>query len=341
MDKPSWMDIRFTALTVAETDDGQSFFRYLAEKSINDLPANDVLIKVHYSSLNYKDSLSASGNRGVTRRYPHTPGVDAAGTVVHSSSPDWHPGDLVICTGFDLGMNTPGGFGQYIRVPAEWVLPLPEGLSLFETMQLGTAGFTAAQCVQRLIEGGVQPHNGPIAVTGATGGVGSVAVSLLHSLGYTVTAVTGKMVERPYLESIGATSVIDREEAVNNTGRMLLRERWAGVVDTVGGEILSWAVRSCRFDAVVTCCGNVASGDLALNVYPFILRGVRLQGIYSANCPLTRRRPLWQRLAKEWRIPQMNQITRCLSLEQLDDSITMMLAGRLTGRIVIDLQGTV
>lgn len=339
MQAASFEHVRFIALTVKESAGGQEFTRSLTEKNIGDLPAGAVLIKVHYSSLNYKDALSASGNRGVTRKFPHTPGVDAAGTIVHSTNPEWSTGDEVICMGYDLGMNTPGGFGQYIRVPAGWIFPLPEGMSMFEAMQLGTAGFTAAQCVHQLIEGGVRPEVGPIVVTGATGGVGSVAVSLLNRLGYTVSALTGKQHEHPYLEALGADSVIDRQAVISgDTDRMLLREKWAGAIDTAGGEILSWAVRSCRCDGVVTSCGNAASGTLPLNVYPFILRGVRLQGVYSANCPMARRQPIWKKLAGEWRVPYLHKITRLVSLDQLDDEIIKMLTGRNTGRTVIDVQ---
>lgn len=342
MQATAFEDVRFIALIVNESKDRQEFTRALAEKTIGELPPGAVLIKVHYSSLNYKDALSASGNRGVTRKFPHTPGVDAAGTVVHSTDPVWHPGDEVLCMGFDLGMNTSGGFGQFIRVPAEWILPLPEGISMFEAMQLGTAGFTAGQCVHQLIDGGARPDSGPVVVTGATGGVGSVAVSLLNKLGYKVTALTGKQHEHSYLEALGADAVITRQAATSgDTGMMLLREKWAGVVDTVGGDILSWAVRSCRRDGVVTCCGNAASGTLPLNVYPFILRGVRLQGVYSANCPLARRQPIWKKMTDEWRVPHLDRIAHRIVLEQLDDAITMMLSGRSIGRIVIDVQGMV
>lgn len=332
-------EIRFIALEVSESEGGLTFTRSLVEKSIGDLPPGSVLIKVHYSSLNYKDALSATGNRGVTRKFPHTPGVDAAGTVIHSTTTQWKVGDKVICMGFDLGMNTAGGFGQFIRVPAEWVLPLPVGLSLYEAMQLGTAGFTAGQCVHRLIEGGLHPLSGPVLVTGATGGVGSVAVSLLHKLGYMVTALTGKQQERAYLETLGADSIVDRRAATSNDDRMLLREKWAGVIDTVGGGILSWAVRSCQSDGVIACCGNAASGDLPLNVYPFILRGVRLQGVYSANCPLVRRLPIWEKLSGEWRVPKLQTITRLITLDQLEDAIATMLSGRVRGRLVVDVQG--
>ena len=315
----------------------QGYKRAVEEVSIADLPAGEVLIRVHYSSLNYKDGLSAIGNKGVTRKYPHTPGIDAAGVVEASTDDRFAVGAEVICMGYDLGMNTSGGFAQYIRVPAKWVLAKPEQLSLYETMQIGTAGFTAAQCVDRLLRFGVQTDQGPILVTGATGGVGSTAVALLSKLGFEVTGVTGKESEHPFLQQLGCTAILDRQQATGRPAAAMLKECWAGVVDTVGGEILATAIKSTRYNGVVTCCGNAASGDLPLTVYPFILRGVSLVGIDSANCPMTRRNSIWQQLAGSWRLDMLDRVSSCISLDKVSRAIDEMLAGKIRGRIVIDL----
>ncbi|CAK8712665.1 Acryloyl-CoA reductase [Candidatus Electrothrix aarhusensis] len=330
---------KFKALVVRE-DEEQQFHRALEECTVAELPPGDVLIRVCFSSLNYKDALSASGNRGVTKAYPHTPGIDAAGVVVASATDQFSEGDEVICMGYDLGMNTSGGFAEYISVPNGWVLSKPAGLSLYEAMQIGTAGFTAAQCVERLISLGVRPDQGPVLVTGATGGVGSTAVALLSKLGFQVTAVTGKESEHAFLKELGAVNVLTRKQAAGRVGAALLRERWAGVVDTVGGELLAGAVKATRYGGVVACCGNAASGDLPLTVYPFILRGVCLIGIDSANCPMIRREEIWQELADGWRLSMLDGLTTRISLEQLDQYIEAMLAGKTTGRIVIDFGGT-
>lgn len=330
----------FRALVVREENGG--FQRAVEECRIADLPPGEVLIRVHFSSLNYKDALSASGNRGVTKKYPHTPGIDAAGVVAASTVPQFSAGDEVLCMCYDLGMNTPGGFGEYIRVPAAWVLAKPEPLSLHETMQIGTAGFTAAQCVDKLLALGLRPEQGPVLVTGATGGVGSLACALLAKLGFAVTAVTGKESEHDFLRQLGCEAVLNRQQAIGRASAALLRERWAGVVDTVGGEILAGAVKAAQYNGIVTCCGNAASGELPLTVYPFILRGVTLAGIDSAECPLTRRKEIWDKLAGPWR-PLLHDALQALSvrisLAQLSQTIDEMLAGRTRGRIVVDLTG--
>jgi acrylyl-CoA reductase (NADPH) len=328
----------FKAFVVREQDG--SFQRTVEKRRLADLPPGEVLIRVQYSSLNYKDALSASGNRGVTKNYPHTPGIDAAGIVAASSVSELKEGDEVLCTGYDLGMNTPGGFGQYIRVPAAWVLAKPEPLSLFATMQIGTAGFTAAQCVDKLLAFGLRPEHGPVLVTGATGGVGSLACALLAKLGFAVTAVTGKEREHEFLRQLGCAAVLNRQQAAGKAGAALLRERWAGVIDTVGGEILAGAIKATQYNGLVTCCGNAASGDLPLTVYPFILRGVSLLGIDAAECPLARRKEIWDKLAEAWQ-PLLHdalaRLSRRISLAQLSQTIDAMLAGRTQGRIVVDL----
>ena len=319
----------------------QGFKRAVEERYIADLPVGEVLIRVHFSSLNYKDALSAIGNRGVSRNYPHTPGIDAAGVVEASTVDRFAVGDEVLCMGYDLGMNTAGGFSQYIRVPAKWVLAKPDQISLYETMQIGTAGFTAAQCVDRLLHFGVTPGSAPVLVTGATGGVGSIAVALLSRLGFDVTGVTGKESEHHFLQQLGCTTILNRKQSTGRSSAAMLRERWAGVVDTVGGEILATAIKSTRYEGVVTCCGNAASGELPLTVYPFILRGVSLVGIDSASCPMSRRSTIWQQLAGPWRLDMLDSISSCISIDQVSRAIDNMLAGKIRGRVVVDLGASV
>lgn len=327
----------YQALVVRRGESG-GYTRAVERKNTDELPAGNVLVRVYFSSLNYKDALSAAGNRGVTKKYPHTPGIDAAGVVAWSSTAEFASGDEVLVSGYDLGMNTPGGFGQYIRVPAEWVMTRPETLPLLQAMRIGTAGFTAAQCVAALLDSGVHPAAGPILVTGATGGVGSVAVALLSSLGFAVTAVTGKEQEHDFLFTLGAQKILGRKQASAGKEKMLLRERWAGVIDAVGGEILAGAVKSTRYGGTVTCCGNASSGELPLNVYPFILRAVKLIGIDSARCPLEKRKKIWKKLAGEWQIPYLEEMSRTVRLHELNAEIDRMLHGGIRGRITVDLR---
>ncbi|MFU8819049.1 MAG: YhdH/YhfP family quinone oxidoreductase [Desulfurivibrio sp.] len=326
----------FRALLVEEGPPGK-FRRRVVIRELGELPEHEVLVRVHYSSLNYKDALSAAGNRGVTRRYPHTPGIDAAGVVVASRVAEFKPGDEVVVSCYDLGMNTPGGLGEYIGVPAAWVMPRPPGLSLRRCMMYGTAGFTAAQCLARLVDFPVRPEDGRILVTGATGGVGMLALALLARLGYRSCAVTGKAELGERLQKIGAEQVLSRAQATDESGRMLLKGKWAGVIDTVGGPILATAIKSCRYGALVTCCGNAASPDLPLNVYPFILRGVTLAGIDSANCPMSTRRAVWQRLAGTWDLASLEEMVTEISLDGVDAKIDDILAGRHQGRILVNL----
>jgi len=330
-------NIAFKAMIVTETADKQ-FIRTIGDKRINDLPEGEVLIKVRYSSLNYKDALSASGNKGVTRKYPHTPGIDAAGLVTASTDPAFKPGDQVLVTGYDLGMNTAGGFEEYIRVPAAWVVPLPAGLSLRESMVYGTAGFTAALSCFKLINYGVTPERGPVLVTGATGGVGSVALAILAQSGYSVTAVTSKLNETPYLQQLGAKEVIGVAEADDQSGRPLLKPRWAGVVDTVGGNILATAIKTTQRGGTVTCCGNVTSGELHTSIYPFILNGVSLAGIDSATTPMDLRLRVWHKLAGDWKLHHLEAITNELpGLEALDTRIGLILQGKHRGRDIVKI----
>ncbi len=328
-------NILFNAYWVTEEADG-NFKNQIIQRNTNELTQNGVLIKVAYSSLNYKDALSASGNKGVTRRYPHTPGIDAAGTVAESNSLEFKPGNLVIVTGYDLGMNTMGGFGEYINVPAEWVVPLPDGLSLKESMILGTAGFTAALAMHHLIHCGQKTEDGPLLVTGATGGVGSLSVAIASKLGYSVTASTGKSDKKDYLEGLGASTIVGREDIDDKSGKMLLRPCWAGAIDTVGGNTLATVLKSLKTHGNVACCGNVASPLLNTSVFPFILNGVNLLGVNSATTPMPLRKILWDKLAAEWK-PDFKSIdTKIASLEELMQNIEKILQGKITGRVVIE-----
>lgn len=326
----------FRAMVVEETLD-KKYVRRVTEKTIGSLPPGDVLIQVRYSSLNFKDALSATGNKGVTRNFPHTPGVDAAGTVVDSGSAKFKPGDRVIVTSYDLGMNTSGGFGRYIRVPSAWVVPLPATMTLAESMAYGTAGLTAGMSMHCLIDQGVTPDSGEILVTGATGGVGSLAVAILAAVGYSVIGVTGKPEGGEFLAGIGAKGTLSREEAVDASGRAMLKGRWAGVVDTVGGEMLATALKSTLSWAAVTCCGLVGSPNLPTTVFPFILRGISLHGIDSQNWPMDLRSAVWQKLAGEWRLSDVEAMVRDVSLDDLGPEIDRILEGRQIGRVRVDL----
>jgi putative YhdH/YhfP family quinone oxidoreductase len=325
----------FKAMVVSETAD-QKFTREIRQKEFSDLPAGELLIEVKYSSLNYKDALSASGNKGVTRKYPHTPGIDAAGVVVTSSTSQFGAGDQVIVTGFDLGMNTAGGFGQYISVPASWAVKVPQGMTLKESMAYGTAGLTAALCVMRLMAFGLTKDSGEVLVTGATGGVGSVAVGILAKLGFNVVAATGKTDKKDFLTQLGAKAIISRDEANDTSGRPLQKGRWAGVVDAVGGNILATAIKSAKYGGLVAACGNAMSADLAVSVYPFILRGVSLLGVDSVEVPMNTRLRTWQKLAQDWKLDVSGFVSEC-ALEELSPKIDLVLKGGIRGRVVVDL----
>jgi acrylyl-CoA reductase (NADPH) len=326
----------FKAIIVSETTD-KRFIREVKEKALSQLPLNEVLIEVKYSSLNYKDALSATGNKGVTRNYPHTPGIDAAGVVAESSNLAFEAGDEVIVNGFDLGMNTSGGFGRYIRVPAAWVLRLPGNLTLRESMAYGTAGFTAALCVLKLQTHGLAKDSGEVLITGATGGVGSIAVGILAKAGFHVVAATGKAEEKDFLIRLGAEQVISRAEADDRSARPMLKGRWAGVVDTVGGNILATAIKSTKDQGCVTCCGNAMSADLAVSVYPFILRGVSLLGVNSVDVPIGDRLLAWQKLAQDWKLDLSSDLVSECALAELSPKIDQILKGGIRGRVVVNL----
>ncbi len=329
------MSGKFKALLVKE--ENGKFVREITERRIDDLPPGDILINVQYSSLNYKDALSASGNKGVTRRYPHTPGIDAAGVIVDTKSSKFTEGDEVLVTGYDLGMNTSGGFAEFIQVPAEWVVKIPERLFIKESMILGTAGLTAALALDRMEANGLD-KDGEVLVTGASGGVGSMAIALLAKQGYKVAAGTRKTDQESYLKEIGADLLISRDEMIDKTGKALLSGRWSGVVDTVGGEILSTAIASTRQWGLVAACGNAASVELHTTVFPFILRGVSLLGINSEKTPIELREKLWEKLANEWKPRNLGIMYEECSLEETNKKIDEILQGKIKGRILVNVQ---
>jgi len=276
-------------------DAGGQVHAEIAQRRLSDLPAGDTLIRVAYSSLNYKDALAATGHPGVNKQFPHIPGVDAAGRVVECGSGKFSAGAPVLVTGFDMGANRWGGWGEYVQVPSEWVVPLPTALSLRDSMILGTAGFTAGLCVDALEKHGVLPDSGDVVVTGASGGVGTFAVALLARLGYRVTAITGKASAHEYLQRLGAAAVLGRDQVDDRSGKPLLSSRWAGAVDTVGSHILGTLLRATRHSGCVAACGLAAGSDLPVSVYPFILRGVALAGIDAAWGSVTPRHDIWRR----------------------------------------------
>lgn len=316
----------------------ESDFQYsVIDRSTDDLPQGEVLIRVQYSSVNYKDALSATGNPGVTRNFPHTPGIDAAGKVEESSSKKFSVGEEVVVIGYDLGMNTSGGFGQYIRVPESWVVKLPDGLTTREAMVLGTAGFTAALCVEKLERLGASPGDGPVIVTGATGGVGSVAVSLLAKLGYEVVASSGKAEKKEYLKVLGASDVIGRDELSEENKRPMSAPLWAHGVDTVGGEILSNVIKSLHYGGSVAICGLVASPVFSTTVLPFILRGVNVLGIDSVELPLAEKEQIWGRLASDWKLDNLDAMTVEIGLDGLEGVVGDLMKGQAVGRTLVKL----
>ncbi len=315
---------------------GEGEFGSVVSKHVDDLPPGEVLIKVRYSSLNYKDALSASGHRGITRSYPHVPGIDAAGIVEKSADPHFKKGDKVIVTGYDLGVNTSGAFAEYIRVPASWPVHLPNGLSRRRSMMFGTAGFTAALAIHKLITNGIAPPNGKVVVTGASGGVGVIAVAILAHLGYQVTAVSGKPEMEHVLKDLGAWEVIPRESLDDQSDKAFLKSQYAAAIDTTGGNMLSTILKSMQYGGIVTACGMVGSADLHTTVYPFILKGVHLLGVESAFCNHQLRQQIWAKLASSWMPAKMDKVVSFCTLHDLNKLIATMLQGRLSGRYVID-----
>jgi acrylyl-CoA reductase (NADPH) len=326
----------YKALYIQPKDDG-SFQRSIVQRDIGDLPPNDVLIRVQYSSLNFKDAMSAHGNKGVTREFPHQGGIDAAGVVEESSSIQFKQGDKVLVTGYDLGMNTAGGLAQYIRVPASWVLPCPRGLNPKHSMLFGTAGLTAQLCINKLQRMGLTADQGQVLVTGATGGVGSIAVALLANAGYEVVASSGKPDQTDMLKAIGAREVIDRAEFGEPNKRPMLKERFAGAVDVVGGDTLSNVIKSIKAGGSVACCGLVQSAAFEASVLPFILRGVNLLGVDSVEIPLAEKQAAWKQLARCAKLAAIARLNTEISLKQVPEALGKLFTGGMAGHTIVKI----
>lgn len=327
--------MKYYAFVTQENND-KTFTQDILELNTENLPDNDVLIQVHYSSLNYKDALSASGHKGITRKYPHTPGIDASGIVINSKSNKFKEGDKVIVTGYDLGMNTSGGFGQYISVPSDWIVPLPDNLDLKEAMMYGTAGFTAGISMFEFENLNITPDKGKILVTGASGGVGSLAVGMLNKAGYKVIASTGKKDEE-YFSFLGAEKIISREELNKELNKPLLKKEWIGAIETVGGITLENTIKSTDHRGVVCTMGNVSSDKFTISVYPFILRGIKLVGIDSASRPMDERLYIWNNISNSWNINNLHKIIKEVKLKTLKEEIEKILKGKQKGRILVNL----
>ncbi|WP_159022929.1 YhdH/YhfP family quinone oxidoreductase [Formosa sp. L2A11] len=325
----------FKAFRVEESDGDYNCS--IKDMSFSPLEDHEILVKVKYSSLNYKDALSASGNKGVTRHFPHTPGIDAVGIIEESTDTNWTVGEQVIVTSYDLGMNTDGGFAEYIKVPSSWAVKLPEQLSMKDAMVYGTAGLTAGMSVLRLTQL-VKPEDGKIVVSGATGGVGSLSVSILSKLGYDVVAITGKESERDFLFSLGAKEILLRQEIESMASKPLLKPLFAGGIDTVGGVILENIIKTTSPMGAITCCGNVASPKLELTVFPFILRGITLVGIDSQNSKMKDRTLVWEKLTSEWKPEHLVNTSNEVTLEDLNKNIQLMLKGQLKGRTIVKIE---
>jgi len=326
----------FKALRITEDDSGK-FARNIVERNVDDLPDGEILIKVHYAALNFKDALSSTGNKGVTRNYPHTPGIDGSGTVVESTNAGFQEGDQVLVTSYDLGMNTDGAFAEFIRVPAEWVLRLPEGLDLKESMIIGTAGLTASIGLYKMEMMGQNPQQGSIVVSGASGGVGSLAVGILAKAGYQVIASTGKDSANGFLKSLGASEIVNREFVNDDSSRPLIKPKWAGAIDTVGGNTLATLLKGCQSGGSVGSCGLVGSPNLSTTVFPFIINGVNLLGLDSTNFPMKERQQVWDKLAGPWKLSNLEGVATICKLDELDPYIDKMLRGEIKGRIVVEM----
>ena len=316
----------------------KNFVGTIVEKSALELAEGTVSIEVCYSSVNYKDALSASGSKAVTREYPHVPGIDAAGTVLASTDSNFAVGDEVVVTGYDLGMNTAGGFGQQVTVPGGWVTKLPVGLSLRDSMVLGTAGLTAGLCVNKLLLNGITPEAGKVLVTGATGGVGIIACALLVKLGFEVVASTGKLAETAKLTALGVSEVISREAFSEENPRPMLKESYAAAVDVAGGTTLVNVIKSLSYGGSVAACGLVDSPALSATVLPFILRGVNLLGVDSVELPLAQKQQVWNLFANEWALTDIDSLAETIVLAELPAVLAKVLAGGAIGRYVLDLR---
>ncbi len=335
----------FSAYRIFE-EDGKSQGRFV-DLTLADLDAGEVVIKVHYSGVNYKDALAATGAGKIIRRFPCVGGVDAAGIVESSSDSRFKAGDAVLVTGYDMGVAHDGGFAEYVRVPADWVVPLPQGLTLYEAMALGTAGFTASLAIHRLEQNELTPDKGKVIVTGATGGVGSLAIQMLSQLGYHVVALTGKASEHEYLKSIGASEILPRSEVDLKSARPLERSQWAGALDAVGGDTLAWLTRTMQQDGAIASFGNAGGVELHTTVFPFILRGVKLLGVDSAATAMPLRKQVWQRLAGNpstgfrtgLKPKRLAEIAHAVPFANLPEVFPAMLHGESRGRAVVQIAG--
>lgn len=326
----------YKALVIRDTGDGK-YRKAVETVSRSFLPENEILVKVAYATLNYKDALSSVGNRGVSRNYPHTPGVDACGEIAESEHPDFPVGMKVIVTSYDLGMNTKGGFAEYISVPSEWVVPLPKNLTLRESMILGTAGYTAALALHKMEQNGQTPDMGDIVVTGASGGVGSMAVAILSKAGYRVVASSGKPEHYAWLQKLGAAKCVNREEVNDTSGRPLLSSRWAGAIDTVGGNTLTTLLKCCGRNGNVATCGLVGSPEFPATVFPFILNGVNLLGVDSAETPMDLRLKIWNDISNRLKPVNLEGMAEVVALEDIPRFMDDILEGETMGRIVADM----
>lgn len=322
----------FDAIVIDKTDDGQTVS--LSQIGADALPDGDVLVDVAYSTLNYKDALAITGAAPVVRKFPMVPGIDYSGIVAESAHPDFKTGDRVVLNGWGVGETHWGGLAKQARVKGDWLVPLPDGVSLRRAMAIGTAGYTAMLCVMALEQHGVTPDSGEVVVTGAAGGVGSVATALLAAKGYTVAAVTGRASEADYLKSLGASSIIDRED-LSGKPRPLNKERWAGAVDVAGSTVLANVISMMKYRGVVAACGLAAGMDLPTSVAPFILRGVTLAGVDSVMCPLPERRAAWARLASDLDMDKLDAMTTELPFDKVIETAPQFLQGQVRGRIVV------
>jgi len=331
------MKNNFQAVVVDNKD--SNFSVETKQLGLEDLSAGEVVIKVHYSGVNYKDGLASTPDGKIVRSYPHVPGIDLAGIVVSSEDSRFKEGDSVIATSYEIGVSHSGGYSEYARIPADWIVPLPAGLSLKEAMIIGTAGFTAALSVQRLQDNGLKPENGPVLVTGATGGVGSFGVAMLSKLGFEVVASSGKKEAADYLTSIGASNVIGREEVYNGKIKALDKQVWAGAIDPVGGESLAAIISKIVYGGSVAVSGLTGGGAVPTSVFPFILRGVNLLGIDSVYCPMETRQKLWERIATDLKLEELSSfIYKEVSLQQLPEELPKILEGGITGRIIVAVE---
>ncbi|MCA0984084.1 acryloyl-CoA reductase [Halobacillus yeomjeoni] len=329
------MNTEFKALVVDKVEnDVEAKIETLTQE---DLPEGDVTIKVHYSSVNYKDGLASIPNGKIVQSYPFVPGIDLAGTVTDSKDSRYEEGDEVIVTSYELGVSHYGGYSQYARVPADWVVPLPEGLTLKEAMIYGTAGFTAALSLQQLEENGQTPEDGTVLVTGATGGVGSMAVSMLSKRGYHVTASTGKESEKEYLKNLGAEEIVSREEVTPEKIRPMGRQKWAGAVDPVGGKTLASILSNTQYGGAVAVSGLTAGVEVPTTVFPFILRGVSLLGVDSVYCPKETRDKLWNRMANDLKPDELSEMSHEVSLDELPQTLSDILKGKVKGRTIVNM----